>query len=113
VVGRTTESSGSSCGSTLQLFRAYFTEGRDVGRHDVLAEIAGEVGLPPAEALVFLDSDAGKKEVEGEAWKGLKLGLQGVPFFVVNDVPAFSGAQMPHAFLAVFQQALGCAVGAE
>ena len=89
------------------LFRAYFTEGRDVGRHDVLAEIAVEVGLPQAEALVFLDSDAGKKEVEGEALKGLKLGLEGVPLFVVNDVPAFSGAQMPHVFLEVFRQALG------
>ena len=33
------------------LFRAYFTEGRDVGRHDVLAEIAAEVGLPQAEAM--------------------------------------------------------------
>jgi predicted DsbA family dithiol-disulfide isomerase len=75
------------------LFRAYFTEGRDVGRHDVLAEIATEVGLSQAEAIVFLDSDGGKKEVEEEALKGLKLGPQGVPFFVVNDVPAFSGAQ--------------------
>jgi predicted DsbA family dithiol-disulfide isomerase len=89
------------------LFRAYFTEGRDVGRHDVLTEIAGEVGLPQAEALVLLDSGAGRKEVEREALKGLKLGLEGVPFFVVNDVPAFSGAQMPHVFLEVFQQALG------
>jgi predicted DsbA family dithiol-disulfide isomerase len=89
------------------LFRAYFTEGRDVGRHHVLAEIAGEVGLPQAEALVFLDSDAGREEVETEALKGLKLGLEGVPFFVVNDVPALSGAQMPQAFLQVFQHALG------
>jgi predicted DsbA family dithiol-disulfide isomerase len=39
--------------------------------------------------------------------KGLKLGLQGVPLFVVNDVPALSGAQMPRTFLEVFQQALG------
>jgi predicted DsbA family dithiol-disulfide isomerase len=89
------------------LFRAYFTESRDVGRHDVLAEVAAEVGLPQAETIVFLDSDAGKKEVEEEALKGLKFGLQGVPFFVVNDVPALSGAQMPRTFLEVFQQALG------
>jgi hypothetical protein len=41
------------------------------------------------------------------ALRGLKLGLQGVPFFVVNDVPALSGAQMPQTFLEVFQQALG------
>jgi predicted DsbA family dithiol-disulfide isomerase len=89
------------------LFRAYFTEGRNVGRLDVLAEVAAEVGLPQAEAIVFLDSDAGKKEVEEEVLKGLKLGLQGVPLFVVNDVPALSGAQMPRKFVEVFQQALG------
>ena len=89
------------------LFRAYFTEGRDVGRHDVLAEIASETGLPKTEVRAFLDSDAGTKEVSEEATKGLRLGLQGVPFFVVNGVPALAGAQNPQAFLEVFQHALG------
>ena len=89
------------------LFRAYFTEGRDVGRHDVLAEIAAEVGFPRVDARAFLDSEAGRKEVDEEAQKGLKLGLQGVPFFVVNGLPALSGAQMPQTFLEVFLQASG------
>ena len=89
------------------LFRAYFTEGRDVGRHDVRAEIASETGLAKTEARAFLDSDAGTKEVSEEATKGLRLGLQGVPFFVVNGVPALAGAQNPQAFLEVFQHALG------
>lgn len=89
------------------LFRAYFTEGRDVGRHDVLAEIASETWLPKIEARAFLDSDAGTKEVSEEATKGLRLGLQGVPFFVVNGVPTLAGAQNPQAFLEVFQHALG------
>ena len=89
------------------LFRAYFTDGRDVGRHDVLAEIASETGLPKTEACAFLDSDAGTKEVAEEAVKGLRFGLQGVPFFVVNGVPAVTGAQDPQAFLEVFQDALG------
>ena len=87
------------------LFRAYFTEGRDVGRHDVLAEVASEAGLPSVEVRTFLDSEAGKKEVEEEALKGLELGLEGVPFFLINGVPALSGAQTPHAFLEVFQRA--------
>jgi predicted DsbA family dithiol-disulfide isomerase len=89
------------------LFRAYFTNGRDVGRHDVLAEIASETGFPKTEAGAFLGSDAGTKEVAEEAVKGLRLGLQGVPFFVVNGVPAVTGAQDPQAFLEVFQDALG------
>ena len=89
------------------LFRAYFTEGRDVGRHDVLAEIASEAGLPKAEAGAFLDSVAGTKEVSEEVNKGLELGLEGVPFFVVNGAPAVAGAQDAEAFLQVFQLALG------
>ena len=63
------------------LFRAYFTEGRDVGRHDVLAEIAAEVGFPRADARSFLDSEAGKKEVDEEAERGLKLGITGSSLF--------------------------------
>jgi predicted DsbA family dithiol-disulfide isomerase len=89
------------------LFRAYFTEGRDIGRHDVLAEIASEAGLPNAEADAFLDSVAGAKEVSEEVNKGLDLGLEGVPFFVVNGVPAVAGAQDAEAFLQAFQHALG------
>jgi predicted DsbA family dithiol-disulfide isomerase len=87
------------------LFRAYFTEGSDIGRHDVLAEVASGVGLPLSEARMFLDSEAGKKEVEEEALKGLDLGLEGVPYFLINGVPALSGAQTPDAFLEVFQRA--------
>jgi predicted DsbA family dithiol-disulfide isomerase len=88
------------------LFKAYFTDGRDVGQHDVLAEIASETGLPKTEAGAFLDSDAGTKEVAEGVAKGLSLGLEGVPFYVVNGVPAVTGAQDPQTFLEVFQNAV-------
>jgi len=94
------------------LFNAYFSEGRDVGRYDVLAEVAVMVGLPQAEALTFLDSDAGKKEVAEEACRGLDLGLEGVPFFVINGVPAVSGAQKPQTFLEAFRDAFEPGIGA-
>jgi predicted DsbA family dithiol-disulfide isomerase len=89
------------------LFKAYFTEGRDVGRQDVLVEVASETGLPKAEAAAFLDSVIGTKEISEEVNKGLELGLEGVPFFVVNGVPALTGAQDPKAFSRVFHHALG------
>jgi predicted DsbA family dithiol-disulfide isomerase len=88
------------------LFKAYFTDGLDVGQHDVLAEIASETGLPKTEAGAFLDSDAGTKEVAEGVAKGLSLGLEGVPFYVVNGVPAVTGAQDPQTFLEVFQNAV-------
>jgi predicted DsbA family dithiol-disulfide isomerase len=89
------------------LFHAYFTEGRDIGRHDVLAEVASEVGLPKDEAHAFLDGDGGRKEVALEEMAGRSLGLDGVPFFVVNGRPAFSGAQNPQTFVEAFRYVLG------
>jgi predicted DsbA family dithiol-disulfide isomerase len=89
------------------LFHAYFTEGRDIGRHDVLAKVASEVGLPEDEARVFLDGDGGRKEVALEEMAGHTLGLDGVPFFVINGTPALSGAQNPETFLEVFRYVLG------
>ena len=47
------------------------------------------------------------EEVSEEVNKGLEMGLDGVPFFVVNGVPAVAGAQAAEAFLQVFQLALG------
>jgi len=89
------------------LFHAYFTEGRDIGRHDVLAKVASEVGLPEDEARAFLDGDGGRKEVALEEMAGRSLGLDGVPFFVVNGRPAFSGAQNPQTFVEAFRYVLG------
>jgi predicted DsbA family dithiol-disulfide isomerase len=89
------------------LFHAYFTEGRDIGRHDVLAEVASEVGLPKDEAHAFLDGDEGRKEVALEEMAGRSLSLDGVPFFVVNGRPAFSGAQNPQTFVEAFRYVLG------
>jgi predicted DsbA family dithiol-disulfide isomerase len=89
------------------LFHAYFTEGRDIGRHDVLAKVASEVGLPEDEARAFLDGDGGRKEVALEEMAGRSLGLDWVPFFVINGTPAFSGAQNPETFLKAFQYVLG------
>jgi predicted DsbA family dithiol-disulfide isomerase len=48
------------------LCKAYFSEGRDVGRHDVLAEIASETGLPKAEAFLQVFSTCLEPTVDPE-----------------------------------------------
>jgi len=75
------------------LFRAYFEEARDVGATDVLADIAGAAGLDRAEALAAMADgvlDAQVADLEAEA---ARLGISGVPFFIVNGQWAVSGAQ--------------------
>lgn len=76
-----------------RLFRAHFAEGRDVGDADTLAELAGSVGLDPAEVLRFLASDRNRDAVTQSQRTAEELGITGVPFFVFGGRYAVSGAQ--------------------
>jgi len=89
------------------LLRAYFTDGRDIGDPETLVMIAEENGMNPQSVAAFLASEEGAKEVRDEEQHAHQLGLTGVPFFIVNSVPAFSGAQLPAHFAEVFRSALG------
>lgn len=89
------------------LFRAYFAEGRDVGDHAVLADLAVEVGLERRRAEAFLASDEGKEEVSAEELVARRQGVNGVPAFFINGQPAFAGALSAELMLAHMLSALG------
>jgi len=82
-----------------RLFRAYFTDGLNVGDHATLADLAAEVGLDRDAALSALKSGAFDDDVEADLRHARKLGISGVPFFVFNGKYAVSGAQPVEAFL--------------
>jgi predicted DsbA family dithiol-disulfide isomerase len=84
------------------LFRAYFQEGRLVGDKEVLADIAGEAGLDMTGARAFLAGDEEADAVRAEDVYARRLGIGGVPCFIVEGRYALSGAQEPEAFLPVF-----------
>ena len=88
-----------------RLFRAYFTEGLDLGSLDVLVDLAAEVGLDAAEARRVLASDELADAVDADIAWARGLGISGVPFFVLDGRYAVSGAQPPE----VFDQALATA----
>ncbi len=75
------------------LFRAYFMEGRDIADAEVLAEIAGSVGLDQAETAAALATDRDKHEVQAEIATAVRIGVSGVPFFIFAQAFAVSGAQ--------------------
>jgi len=87
------------------LFHAYFSEGRDIGDRPTLVEIAVEAGLGRGEAQQFLSGDAGIEEVRAEEAASHRLGIRGVPYFLLNDTYAISGAQFPDIFVAALQRA--------
>lgn len=75
------------------IFRAYFTEGRDVGDSEVLSDIAATAGLGRERVRSFLAGTDGTEEVRSEIDMARRAGIQGVPTFVVDGYPLFSGAQ--------------------
>jgi predicted DsbA family dithiol-disulfide isomerase len=76
------------------LFRAYFTDGKDIGNRKTLLDVVADAGLDRAMAEGVLNGDEGLEEV--------RFRVEGVPFFIVNGEIMLSGAQQPEAFLEAF-----------
>lgn len=88
-----------------ELFKAYFEDGLDVGDLEILAECARRAGLDRELARKFLLSEEGRQEVVASDVYARRLGINGVPCFIVNRKYAVSGAQPPSAFVEVFNLA--------
>ncbi|BBI33984.1 DsbA family oxidoreductase [Cohnella abietis] len=88
-----------------RLFKAYFTEGENIGHRDRLAVLAAEVGLDAVKVAEVLESTSFKDSVRGEEQEGSALGIKGVPFYVIDRKYAVSGAQSPEVFLETLNKA--------
>ena len=89
------------------LFRAYFTEGRDISNPQTLLDVVAEAGLDRHEAEALLNGDDGLEAIKDGDALARRFRVDGVPFFIVNGTLTLSGAQQQGAFLAVFRQATG------
>lgn len=78
-----------------RLFRLYFIEGGDLTDNAVLAKAAAEAGLEQEVAERLLASDADVAEVKGEIEAAQRMGITGVPTFIVDGRYAVVGAQSP------------------
>jgi predicted DsbA family dithiol-disulfide isomerase len=73
--------------------RAYFTDGLAVGDRDTLVELAEQIGLDPADVRRMLDSDDYGNHVRSDEATARMLGIDAVPFFVLDRKYGVSGAQ--------------------
>jgi predicted DsbA family dithiol-disulfide isomerase len=85
-------------------FRAYFTEGRDISHTPTLLDVVVEAGLDRGRAEAMLRDDDGIEAIREAEKEAQALGINGVPFFLFNQVFALSGAQDPSVFLAAFDR---------
>ena len=87
-----------------RLLQAYFVDGLDIGDPDVLADCAAEVGLPRHDALDFLESERGRREVAAHLEQAVDAGISAVPTFVINGQWAIPGAQDTDTFVNVLRR---------
>jgi predicted DsbA family dithiol-disulfide isomerase len=81
-----------------QLFKAYFTDGKNTDDVATLIELGTAIGLDAAEIKQTLEGDAYADEVRHDIYEAQQLGVRGVPFFVMNRKYGVSGAQSVPVF---------------
>lgn len=86
------------------LYDAYFTKALDVYNLDVLLDVAEQAGMDREAARASLEAGQGVEEVKKDLSFAREVGIQGVPFFIINDKYALSGAQPVEAFLDAFDK---------
>ena len=86
------------------LFRAYFTDGEDVGAHDTLQRLAAEAGLDAERARQILAGDEFANEVRAQEQFFQSRGIHSVPATIVNGQHLISGGQPPEAFEQALRQ---------
>ena len=84
------------------LFKRYFEEGEDVGKDEVLIEVATDVGMDVALVKELLAGDADRKHIEQEDHMAREMGITGVPCFLFENKFSVVGAQDVDTLTKVF-----------
>lgn len=86
------------------LLKAYFEEGKNIDKMDVLKSIGASVGLEEEEVGNIYNSASFTEEVIEDIQRAQQIGVRGVPFFVFNEKFALSGAQPLDKFKQAIQK---------
>ena len=98
------KSKGRQLDMKERLLKAYFVDGRHVGRIEDLADLAAEIGLDRDEVVTVLTNNSYLADVKEDVAQAESYGIQGVPFFVFDEKYGVSGAQDPATFANVLAQ---------
>ncbi len=90
-----------------RLFKAYFTEGKDIADHETLAALGKEIGLDEGEAKEVLGLKRYSKEVNEDEREADRLGIDAVPFFLMDRRIAMIGAQPVETFISFLKSKPG------
>ncbi len=86
---------GRGCEIVEALFAAHFSDGYDIGDPGVLRAVAASCSLDAGALAAFLGTDEDVELVHADNLRAHRLGINGVPCFVVSGRHAIAGAQEP------------------
>ncbi len=86
------------------LFKAYFTDGLNIGSKEVLADLSTSVGLEKKEVIDFLNSEEGGQETADLEMAFIEKSLGAVPTYFINNKYIIQGGQEPETFVAFFKK---------
>ncbi len=92
-LARYAAATGAATRMVNAIFSAHFVDGTDIGNTAALVEIAAQNGFDPVKIRAFLLSTEGTEHVHAENLHAHRLGINGVPCFVIDGEHAIAGAQ--------------------
>ena len=98
---------GKQTAAVSKLFEAYFVEGRDIGDHEVLADIADMIEMDASVVRRLLASDADAQMIRDRDAHSRGMGVTSVPTFIVAQQHAVPGAQPPELWGKVIAELTG------
>jgi predicted DsbA family dithiol-disulfide isomerase len=85
-------------------FTAYFTDGIDLSKPENITTVAVNAGLKKEKVEQRLGNDNARIKIELIEKEVQKLGITGVPFYILNNKYGISGAQNPETFIKIFNE---------
>jgi predicted DsbA family dithiol-disulfide isomerase len=101
---------GHQAAAEERLFQAYFTDGEPISDPETLIRVVAEVGVDADEARDVLATDRFAEDVREDELLASQLGIQGVPFFVLDRRYGVSGAQPPEVLVQALERAWADAI---
>ncbi len=89
----------------MAIYRAFFIDGMDIGEPEALLALASGAGLASTTIGAYLAAETNAEAIRAEDLRARRMGIDGVPCFVIDERYAIAGAQEPEAFLPLFDLA--------
>jgi len=87
-----------------KLFHAHHIACENIGDHEVLARVAGEMGLDTGDVAEKLAGGIDEEAIIGQIQQWATKGVSSVPFYLINGRYAISGAQTADNLSAAFDK---------